>query len=117
MALAMHPQIFNFDAQLRSASQLLSDATEDYEDLPEDLIVVDEDLLRKLKDWRMLRAAQDEMPAYIIAHNTVLEALATRPPANLQALNGVKGFGPKKIATYGPEIIDIITNHQSVKTS
>ena len=117
MALAMHPQIFNFDAQLRSASQVLADTTEDYEDSPEELVVIDEDLLRKLKDWRMLRAAQDEMPAYIIAHNTVLEALATRPPETVQALNGVKGFGPKKIATYGPEIIDIITHHQSVKAS
>jgi ATP-dependent exoDNAse (exonuclease V) alpha subunit len=114
MALAMHPQIFDFDAELRNLSQALANITHDYEppaEAPEP--EVDSVLLQKLKDWRLSRATSDEVPAYIIAHNTVLEAIALRPPASLQAFKGVKGFGPKKTATYGQEIMDIITRHQN----
>jgi ATP-dependent DNA helicase PIF1 len=116
MALTMHPQIFTFDEHLRNSSEELAGVTEDYV-TPAELEEVEADiqLLHKLKDWRLLRAANDDMPAYIIAHNSVLEALAARPPATLQALNGIKGFGPKKIETYGPEIIDVIKQHQSAK--
>ena len=84
-----------------------------YEATEKDIEALDEALCRKLKDWRMLRAATDSVPAYIIAHNTVLEALATRPPTTLQGLKGIKGFGPKKSETYGPEILDIIAKHQA----
>ena len=116
MALSMHPQIFTFDEQLRNASQLLADTVDDYEAPAEQAEAeIDTALLHKLKDWRMLRAATDEVPAYIIAHNTVLEALAQRPPASLQALNGIKGFGPKKIEVYGPEILEIIDQHTAGK--
>lgn len=116
MALTMHPQIFTFDEHLRTASQLLADTVEDYEQPAESAEAeIDTALLHKLKDWRMLRAATDEVPAYIIAHNTVLESLAQRPPSSLQALNGIKGFGPKKIEVYGPEIIEVIEQHQATK--
>ncbi|MEO6513503.1 MAG: AAA family ATPase [Candidatus Saccharimonadales bacterium] len=116
MALAMHPQIFTFDEQLRSSSEELSGTIEDYEaPLEEVEAAVDTELLHKLKDWRLVRAANDEVPAYIIAHNSVLEALAQRPPTTLQALNGIKGFGPKKIETYGPEIIAVIAEHQTAQ--
>jgi ATP-dependent exoDNAse (exonuclease V) alpha subunit len=116
MALTMHPQIFTFDEYLRSSSEELATVTEDYI-TPAELeeVEADMELLHKLKDWRLLRATSDEVPAYIIAHNTVLEALAQRPPATLQALNGIKGFGPKKIETYGPEIIAVIAEHTAAK--
>jgi ATP-dependent DNA helicase PIF1 len=115
-ALTMHPQIFIFDVDLRNSSESLANITPDYEEeIVEDIVLtVDQDLCRKLKEWRMQRAAADKVPAYIIAHNTVLEALATRPPQNVQALRGVKGFGPKKIESYGQEIIDIITAYELV---
>ncbi len=113
MALAMHPQIFDFDAHLREASLALANITSNYEASEDEIDSLDEALCRKLKDWRMLRAATDSVPAYIIAHNSVLEALATRPPTTLQALKGIKGFGPKKSETYGPEILDVIAKHQT----
>jgi len=118
MALAMHPQIFVFDSQLRDASQLLAESTDDFveEILPHAPVsAVDEALLDKLKIWRLTRAAEDKVPAYIVAHNTVLESLASRPPANLQGLRGTKGFGPKKSEMYGQQIIDVIAAHKVAK--
>jgi ATP-dependent DNA helicase RecQ len=117
MALAMHPQIFSFDGELRSLSEALANITGDYEEqaVAAEISAIDEILCRKLKDWRMRRATADNVPAYIIAHKTVLEALASRPPQTVQALRGVKGFGPKKIESYGQEIIDVIAAHAAGK--
>lgn len=119
MALTMHPQIFEFDAALREASEALANITGDYEEAAEPeappQVEMDKALFEKLKTWRLARAGTDGMPAYIVAHNTVLEELARRSPASLQALKGVKGFGPKKIETYGPDIIAVISKHQASK--
>ncbi|HET8709567.1 MAG TPA: HRDC domain-containing protein [Candidatus Saccharimonadales bacterium] len=117
MALAMHPQIFEFDAALRTASEALANITGDYEAPAEPAVVpaidMDKALFEKLKTWRLARASSDGMPAYIVAHNAVLEELARRPPESLQALKGVKGFGPKKIETYGSDIIEVIAKHRA----
>ncbi|MFA5004118.1 MAG: AAA family ATPase [Candidatus Saccharimonadales bacterium] len=115
MALAMHPQIYEFDELLRQSSKLLEENTEDYDEQPDTgaETVMDEALLEKLKKWRFGRAQADGVPAYIIAHNSVLESLAARPPATPQALLGAKGFGPKKFDVYGSELLELIATHQA----
>jgi hypothetical protein len=119
MALAMHPQIFEFDVRLREASEELADTVED---LPEEeeapasgseegddkpKLPVHDDLFNKLKQWRFQRAQRDKTAPYIIAHNSHLEAIAAKPPATAQQLLAIPGFGPKKLETYGEEIIGI----------
>jgi superfamily II DNA helicase RecQ len=47
----------------------------------------------------------------MIAHDTTLTELATHKPQDLQALRGIKGFGPKKIDNYGTDVIDIVADH------
>lgn len=115
MALQMHPQIFDFDVTLRKASGILaavtSDAPLETESVEDDVAaeVANPELLAKLKAWRLKRAGTDHVPAYIIAHDSVLEALAAKPPASQQALLGIKGFGPAKADKYGAELLEIIT--------
>jgi ATP-dependent exoDNAse (exonuclease V) alpha subunit len=115
MALSMHPLIFEFDADLRAASEALANITEDAE--PEKKPVKDEvdvpapydpELFEKLKKWRTQRARAEGMPAYIVAHDSALEELARRKPQTEQALLGTKGFGKSKAEKYGPEILRIL---------
>ena len=119
MALAMHPTIFEFDTELRDASDALANITADYEAPPEPeksrsvtAPSYNEVVFNKLKSWRAKRARDDKVSAFIIAHNTLLEELARRKPQTAQALLGVKGFGQNKLDKYGPEILEILTAHK-----
>lgn len=114
MALAMHPLIFEFDADLRSASEALANITDDAvpetkADTDEIVVAFDEALFARLKDWRYHRAVAEKVPAYFVAHDTVLEELARRRPQTTQALLGIKGFGASKLEKYGTEVLEIIT--------
>ncbi len=119
MALQMHPQIYSFDTELRQASQALAVFTEETGDEveaeSEQSMGVDSALLAELKAWRLRRADQDSVPAYIVAHDSVLEALATKPPISQQALLGIKGFGTAKADKYGPDILGVIAKHTGQK--
>jgi ATP-dependent exoDNAse (exonuclease V) alpha subunit len=116
IALQLHPSIFEIDTQLRSSSTALANITLDAPDETADpkpaKPIVDEQLLAKLKAWRRKRAEQDSVPAFIVAHDTVLTSLAANPPQSMAGLKAAKGFGPKKIETYGDEILHVIMSHQ-----
>ena len=117
MAMRLHPDIFTFDAELRAASDALAAITDDALDevMPEPGVPaaqhsapVDHTLLEKLRMWRVKRAMSDGVPAYIVAHDTLLEALATRPPQTSQQLLAMPGIGPKKLEQYGTELLAIL---------
>jgi hypothetical protein len=116
MALAMHPAIFEFDAELRTASEALANITEDAEPekaaAKEDEIDVpapyDTELFERLRKWRLEEARKQKVSAFIVASNKVLEELARRKPQTKQALLGVKGFGQNKLDKYGDEILKIL---------
>jgi hypothetical protein len=111
MAMQLHPDIFEFDAELRAASKLLAsetiDVVEEAEEPAPEKPLMNEELLAKLKQWRIKRATAERMPAYIIAHDRALEALAAKPPASTQELLATPGFGPRKVETYGEDILNI----------
>jgi DNA helicase-2/ATP-dependent DNA helicase PcrA len=60
---------------------------------------------RTLKEWRLERAKADEVPAYVIFHNSTLEAIAERQPRTLAELGAVPGVGPTKLERYGPDVL------------
>jgi ATP-dependent DNA helicase RecQ len=76
--------------------------TTDLEFSPEDNA-----LLNRLRDWRRERAAQDEVPAYVVAPNAVLIEIALRRPATASELVEIKGFGPARAENYGAEILAV----------
>lgn len=113
MALAMHPAIFEFDADLRDLSLSFSNITPDYEandagatqqETAEDPLLFDE-----LRLWRFDRAQQDGVAPYMVAHDTTLHELATRRPQTEKALTGIKGLGPMKIKKYATSLLEILT--------
>ncbi len=72
---------------------------------------VDEALLEKLRDWRTARARAHSLPPYVIFHDSHLHAIAAAHPKTLDALQEVKGVGPKRLEAYGEEILQIIEKH------
>jgi DNA helicase-2/ATP-dependent DNA helicase PcrA len=60
---------------------------------------------RTLKAWRFERAKADEVPAFLIFHNSTLEEIAERSPRTLAELAAVPGVGPTKLERYGHEVL------------
>jgi DNA helicase II / ATP-dependent DNA helicase PcrA len=62
-----------------------------------------------LKAWRLARARQDEVPAYLVFHNTTLEEIAARKPRSLDELAAVPGVGPAKLERYGEGVLGALS--------
>ncbi len=73
---------------------------------PAELSSHDAALFEELKAWR-LRAA-DGKPAFTVAHNTALEAIAAARPADDEALLAIRGIGPSFVSKYAPEVLAIV---------
>jgi DNA helicase-2/ATP-dependent DNA helicase PcrA len=58
-----------------------------------------------LKAWRLARAREDDVPAYLVFHNTTLEEIAARRPQSLDELAAVPGVGPAKLERYGEGVL------------
>lgn len=65
-------------------------------------------ILDALRRWRTEKAGERNIPAYCIATNKELLALAKFRPARMQDFNEIKGFGRHKIENYGGEILDLL---------
>jgi DNA helicase II / ATP-dependent DNA helicase PcrA len=68
----------------------------------------DDPLYAALKQWRLRRATADELPAYVVFHNTTLAEIAGRRPRDLVELGAVPGVGPTKLERYGPEVLAVL---------
>jgi DNA helicase-2/ATP-dependent DNA helicase PcrA len=68
----------------------------------------DDRLLEALRRWRRERSIADNVPAYVVAHDTTLTQIADERPRTLPALRRVKGMGPAKLEAYGAEILALI---------
>jgi ATP-dependent exoDNAse (exonuclease V) alpha subunit len=111
MAMQLHPDIHALDAQLQAASaELAANTPEELPDEPPEAPKsdIDEELFAKLKSWRLKRASSDQVAPFIIAHNTHLETIATHKPTTKVQLTSLKGFGTRKVETYGDDILRIV---------
>jgi DNA helicase-2/ATP-dependent DNA helicase PcrA len=61
-----------------------------------------------LREWRTTIARDEGMPAYVIAHDSTLAAIAEARPATLAGLRRVKGMGPAKLEKYGDGILEVL---------
>jgi ATP-dependent DNA helicase RecQ len=69
---------------------------------------VDEDLVTRLRSWRLERSQEDAVPAYVVLHDATLRELAAIRPQNMDELAGVKGFGPVKLERYGDDLLSVL---------
>jgi len=74
-----------------------------------DLSPADAPLFEALKEWR-LRAAEGK-PAYTVANNRTLTAIAAVRPQDADSLIAINGVGPAFIAKYAPEVLALVAEH------
>ena len=65
-------------------------------------------LYEELRVWRNARAKAGNCPAFHVASNGLLKRLAAYRPRDPEALEAVKGIGPKMVEKYGEELLAII---------
>jgi superfamily II DNA helicase RecQ len=68
----------------------------------------DDPLYAALKKWRLQRATADDVPAYVVFHNTTLAEIAGRKPRDVSELGAVPGVGPSKLERYGAEVLAVL---------
>jgi DNA helicase-2/ATP-dependent DNA helicase PcrA len=78
---------------------------------------VDLDLLERLRGWRSAAAAEraaangnTRMPAYLVATDATLQAIAEQRPQDAVALAKIPGIGPRKMDDYGAAILAIVNS-------
>lgn len=69
--------------------------------------VVNEKLRERLQEWRSARFKKDNVPAYVIMHQSTLMTIASIAPQTKAELMRIKGFGEESFKKYGAEILEI----------
>jgi DNA helicase II / ATP-dependent DNA helicase PcrA len=72
----------------------------------------DEALFERLREWRIQRAGEEKVPAYVVFTDLTLQAIAEAKPANAQALLRISGIGQGKLTKYGDDVIALVAAHE-----
>jgi ATP-dependent DNA helicase RecQ len=68
----------------------------------------DPELREYLRLWRSAVASQENVPAFVVMHDTSLAEICRKRPASLVEIRGVSGFGERKTERYGQQILDAL---------
>ncbi len=63
---------------------------------------------QRLKAWRRERSKADGVPAYVVANDATVRAIARAAPSDERTLLAVNGIGPAKVEKYGAEILALV---------
>lgn len=74
------------------------------------------DLATALRNWRSLKAAEQNVPAYVILQQKALHAIATNMPHTVAELKRQLGVGEKTVQRYGAELLDIVNDYTNDNT-
>jgi ATP-dependent DNA helicase RecQ len=69
---------------------------------------VDPELREYLREWRREMAKENNVPAFVVMHDTSLEELCRARPTSLSGILSVSGFGERKTELYGRQILDAL---------
>jgi len=61
-----------------------------------------------LREWRRAVARSQDIPAFIVMHDTSLDDLCKKHPSSLSEIREVSGFGARKTELYGQQILDAL---------
>ncbi len=67
------------------------------------------DAFKALRSWRAQRARADNVPAYVVFHDSTLEEIARSHPRSPRQLAAISGIGPTKLERYGAEVITVLS--------
>jgi ATP-dependent DNA helicase RecQ len=71
------------------------------------------ELLEYLREWRRERSVRDNVPAFMILHDTALEDLSRKLPQTSADLLRVSGIGEKKAAALGDDILEALQAYRN----
>jgi ATP-dependent DNA helicase RecQ len=71
-------------------------------------VPVNEELREFLREWRRNTAREKAIAAFIVLHDTTLDAICQAQPRDLAELREISGIGEKKCELYGEEILDAL---------
>jgi DNA helicase-2/ATP-dependent DNA helicase PcrA len=69
---------------------------------------IDDELLLRLKDWRLRMAKELKVPAYVVFTDNTLIAIAELLPADDAALVAIPGIGARKLEQFGPDVLEMV---------
>lgn len=64
--------------------------------------------VERLRAWRLERAREREVPAYVIFTDATMEALAETLPSDTDELLAISGIGPDKVDRYGDALLSLL---------
>jgi DNA helicase-2/ATP-dependent DNA helicase PcrA len=68
---------------------------------------VDENLFERLRAWRLERAQEQKVPAYVVFTDATLTAIAESRPDDEKALAAIPGVGRTKLDRYGGDVLQL----------
>jgi len=74
--------------------------------------VFDPELFERLRSWRGEQARSQQVPAYVVLHNSHLEEIARHRPASIHQLGAIMGIGLRRAARYGDEILALVRGEE-----
>ncbi|MDX2004913.1 MAG: DNA helicase RecQ [Meiothermus sp.] len=72
---------------------------------------VSEPFFEALRELRGRLAREQNVPAYVIFHDSTLREMATAKPRSLEALGKISGVGRTKLERFGREFLEVILRH------
>jgi len=76
--------------------------------LLQEVSLVDPNLREFLREWRRETAREQNVPAYIVMHDTTLDEICQVRPRSIDGLLQVSGIGERKAELYGRQILDVL---------
>lgn len=74
--------------------------------------IINGELLETLKSWRKEKAIEIGKPAFVVAHQKVLIAIASTSPTTTKELIDINGIGKIFITKYGAEILEMVKEYE-----
>jgi len=68
----------------------------------------DEALFERLREWRLERAGEEKVPAYVVFTDATLELIAEIKPSDEQAMLRISGIGKSKLEKYGDDVLALV---------
>jgi len=69
---------------------------------------VDVDVIERIKEWRLARARDLGVPAYVICTDATVLAIAEMLPATPEELLEIPGIGPAKLEQHGADLLALV---------
>ena len=71
------------------------------------------ELFEALRQWRLEKARELEVPAFVVGSTQLLLSISNTLPASYDELRAIRGMGPTKMRLYADTILDIVDSHRA----